>query len=58
MLRAIASYTTEANVVDTWISFLDRTWVFQTVHTKKNEEEVKYVIYFNTSVCVSVSGVK
>lgn len=40
MVRAIASYTTEAKVVDTWINFLDRTWVFQTVHTKKNEEQV------------------
>lgn len=44
MVRAIASYTTEAKVVDTWINFLDRTWVFQTVHTKRNEEEVKYVM--------------
>ncbi|XP_012569741.1 uncharacterized protein [Cicer arietinum] len=40
MLRAIASYTSEGNVVNTWIHFLEHTWVFQTSLTKRNEEQV------------------
>ncbi|TKY52848.1 intracellular protein transport protein USO [Spatholobus suberectus] len=40
MVRAITSYTVEANVVDTWIKFLESTWVFQTSHTKRKEEQV------------------
>ncbi|KAK7345641.1 hypothetical protein VNO77_16249 [Canavalia gladiata] len=40
MLRAITSYTVEANVVDTWIKFLESTWVFRTTHTKSKEEQV------------------
>ncbi|KAK7393619.1 hypothetical protein VNO78_22177 [Psophocarpus tetragonolobus] len=40
MVRAIASYSTEANVVDTWIKFLESTWVFQTSHSKRKEEQV------------------
>ncbi|KAH1101337.1 hypothetical protein AAZX31_13G117600 [Glycine max] len=41
MVRAITSYTVEANVVDTWIKFLESTWVFQASHTKRKEEQVK-----------------
>ncbi|XP_061351314.1 uncharacterized protein LOC133296367 [Gastrolobium bilobum] len=40
MVRAITSYTMEASVVDTWIHFLESTWVLQTSHTKKKEEQV------------------
>ncbi|QCE07011.1 hypothetical protein DEO72_LG9g2026 [Vigna unguiculata] len=40
MLRAITSYTVEANVVDTWIKFLESTWVFQTSVTKRKDEQV------------------
>jgi hypothetical protein len=43
MVRAIASYTSEANVVNTWINFLQHTWVFQTSLKKKNADQVKYV---------------
>ena len=44
MMRAISSYTREANVVDTWIHFLESTWVIQNSHTKKEKEQVKYVL--------------
>jgi len=44
MQQAIASYTSEANVVNRWINFLEHTWVFQTSLKKKNEEQVKYVM--------------
>ncbi|GAU34687.1 hypothetical protein TSUD_29280 [Trifolium subterraneum] len=44
MVRAIASYTSEANVVNTWINFLQHTWVFQTSLKKKNADQVKYVM--------------
>ncbi|KAK2401338.1 hypothetical protein P8452_08068 [Trifolium repens] len=40
MVRAIASYTSEANVVNTWINFLQHTWVFQTSLKKKNADQV------------------
>ncbi|XP_022641259.1 uncharacterized protein LOC106772232 isoform X7 [Vigna radiata var. radiata] len=40
MVRAITSYTVEANVVDTWIKFLESTWVFQTSLTKRKDEQV------------------
>ncbi|KAK2455092.1 hypothetical protein QL285_002580 [Trifolium repens] len=40
MVRAIASYTSEANVVNTWINFLQHTWVFQTSLKKKNTDQV------------------
>ncbi|KOM35278.1 hypothetical protein LR48_Vigan02g142800 [Vigna angularis] len=40
MLRAITSYTVEANVVDKWIKFLESTWVFQTSLTKRKDEQV------------------
>ncbi|KAK4272934.1 hypothetical protein QN277_021422 [Acacia crassicarpa] len=39
--RAIASYTNEADVVDTWINFLQSTWLLQTAHTEKKNEQVK-----------------
>ncbi|CAJ1968398.1 unnamed protein product [Sphenostylis stenocarpa] len=40
MVRSITSYTVEANVVDTWIKFLESTWVFQTSYTKRKKEQV------------------
>ncbi|XP_020235685.1 sporulation-specific protein 15 [Cajanus cajan] len=40
MVRAITSYTVEANVVGKWIKFLESTCVFQTSHTKSKEEQV------------------
>jgi len=44
MVRAISSYTVEANVVDAWIKFLESTWVFQASLTKRKDEQVKYVL--------------
>ncbi|XP_057745753.1 uncharacterized protein LOC130963669 [Arachis stenosperma] len=40
MIRSIASYTRESNVVDTWMHFLENTWLHQTSHTKKEKEQV------------------
>ncbi|KAE9619459.1 hypothetical protein Lal_00032265 [Lupinus albus] len=40
LVRAITSYTMEGSVVGTWIHFLESTWVLQTSHTKKKEEQV------------------
>ncbi|KAK7267558.1 hypothetical protein RIF29_20235 [Crotalaria pallida] len=40
LVRAITSYTVEGSVVDTWIHFLENTWLLQTSHTKKKEEQV------------------
>ncbi|XP_027363015.1 intracellular protein transport protein USO1-like [Abrus precatorius] len=40
MVRAITSYSEEANVVDTWIKFLESTWVFQISLAKEKEEQV------------------
>ena len=44
MMQAITSYTMEPNVVDAWIKFVGSTWGFQASHTKKKEEQVKYVM--------------
>ncbi|OIV90493.1 hypothetical protein TanjilG_32710 [Lupinus angustifolius] len=41
LVRAITSYTMEGSVVGTWIHFLESTWVLQTSHTKKKEEQVR-----------------
>ncbi|KAK7355678.1 hypothetical protein VNO80_14938 [Phaseolus coccineus] len=40
MVRAIGSYTVEANVVERWIKFLESTWVFQVSDIKRKDEEV------------------
>ncbi|KAI3875481.1 hypothetical protein MKX03_031336 [Papaver bracteatum] len=49
--RSISSYRAEADVVNTWISFLEETWVLQTSHTEQkdeqaNEELAKYGDHF------------
>ncbi|XP_016646808.1 PREDICTED: coiled-coil domain-containing protein 18 isoform X1 [Prunus mume] len=38
--RSIASCKTEVDVVNTWISFLEDTWVLQTSYTEKKEKQV------------------
>ncbi|PON72814.1 centrosomal protein of 135 kDa-like protein [Parasponia andersonii] len=43
LLRSIASCRAEAGVVDTWINFLDETWVLQTSYTEQKEKQVMYV---------------
>ncbi|XP_024634348.2 uncharacterized protein [Medicago truncatula] len=63
MQRAIASYTSEANVVNRWINFLEHTWVFQTSLKKKNEEQVnaeleRYGDYFVNLVVNLLSSYK
>ncbi|KAG2402639.1 uncharacterized protein HKW66_Vig0238360 [Vigna angularis] len=54
MLRAITSYTVEANVVDKWIKFLESTWVFQTSLTKRKDEQVKLAM----SSMANIEGLK
>ncbi|CAL0299552.1 unnamed protein product [Lupinus luteus] len=44
LVRAITSYTMEGSIVGTWIHFLESTWVLQTSHTKKKEEQVNMVV--------------
>ncbi|CAI8602696.1 unnamed protein product [Vicia faba] len=63
MLRAIASYTTEAKVVDTWVNFLEHTWTFKTFLTKTNEEQInaeleRYGDYFVNLVVNLLSSYK
>ncbi|KAI5395449.1 hypothetical protein KIW84_061866, partial [Lathyrus oleraceus] len=63
MLRAIASYTTEAKVVDTWVNFLEHTWIFKTSLTKRNEEQInaeleRYGDYFVNLVVNLLSSYK
>ncbi|KAK1562790.1 hypothetical protein Q3G72_017140 [Acer saccharum] len=38
--RSIASYKTEAGVVDTWINFLEDTWVLQTTYSEKKDKQI------------------
>ncbi|XP_020422830.1 uncharacterized protein LOC18775247 isoform X1 [Prunus persica] len=38
--RSIASCKTEVDVVNTWISFLEDTWLLQTSYTEKKEKQV------------------
>ncbi|XP_030493039.1 uncharacterized protein LOC115709144 [Cannabis sativa] len=38
--KSIASYREEADIVDTWIKFLDETWVLQTSYTDQKEKQV------------------
>ncbi|KAH9735691.1 Centrosomal protein of 135 kDa-like protein [Citrus sinensis] len=42
--RSIASCRTEANVVNTWINFLEGTWVFQTTYNEKKEKQVRLIV--------------
>ncbi|XP_058761967.1 uncharacterized protein LOC131635369 isoform X1 [Vicia villosa] len=63
MLRAIASYTTEAKVVDTWVNFLEHTWTFKTSLTKTSEEQInaeleRYGDYFVNLVVNLLSSYK
>ncbi|CAK8571049.1 unnamed protein product [Lathyrus sativus] len=63
MSRAIASYTTETKVVDTWVNFLEHTWIFKTSLTKRNEEQInaeleRYGDYFVNLVVNLLSSYK
>ncbi|XP_048320765.2 uncharacterized protein LOC107432768 isoform X2 [Ziziphus jujuba] len=39
--RSIASCRAEADVVDTWVTFLEGTWVLQASYTEQKEKQVK-----------------
>ncbi|KAF7804524.1 intracellular protein transport protein USO1-like [Senna tora] len=61
--RSITSYRMEASVVNTWINFLNRTWVLQTSLTEKKKEEVndelaRYGDYFVDLVIRLLSSYK
>ncbi|XP_057972268.1 uncharacterized protein LOC131160514 isoform X2 [Malania oleifera] len=55
--RSIASYRAEADVVNTWISFLEDTWVLQSSYTEQKEKQVndeweRYQEYLiNLTIC-------
>lgn len=42
----------EADVVNTWIDFLENTWTLQTSYIEDKEKQVKYVIYFPQSASI------
>lgn len=41
--RSVGSCTQEADVLKTWINFLEDTWVLQSSNTETKEKEVRYV---------------
>ena len=43
LTRSISSCRVEADVVNTWINFLEYTWALQTQFTEQKEKHVKYV---------------
>lgn len=45
MSKSIAACKVEADVLSTWINFLEDTWVLQQSYTEVKEKEVKYVHY-------------
>ncbi|KAJ7977055.1 coiled-coil domain-containing protein 18-like isoform X2 [Quillaja saponaria] len=63
LVRSISSCQTEASVVDTWINFLESTWVLQSSYTKQKEEQVngeleKYGDYFVNLIVDLLSSYK
>ncbi|KAI4300180.1 hypothetical protein L6164_033587 [Bauhinia variegata] len=63
LLRAIDSYKMEASVVNTWVKFLESTWVLQTSHTEKKMEQVNAELercgeYFVNMVVLLLSSYK
>ncbi|XP_030926848.1 coiled-coil domain-containing protein 186 isoform X1 [Quercus lobata] len=63
LLRSISSCRVEGNVVDTWIHFLDNTWVLQTSYTEQREKQVngelkRYGEYFVNLVIHLLSAYK
>ncbi|KAM3736851.1 hypothetical protein ACB098_09G012400 [Castanea mollissima] len=63
LLRSISSCRVEGNVVDTWIHFLDNTWVLQTSCTEQREKQVngelkRYGEYFVNLVIHLLSAYK
>ncbi|KAM4089808.1 hypothetical protein ACJW30_09G012100 [Castanea mollissima] len=63
LLRSISSCRVEGNVVDTWIHFLDDTWVLQTSCTEQREKQVngelkRYGEYFVNLVIHLLSAYK
>lgn len=40
----MGSCTREADVLRTWINFLEDTWVLQSAHTETKEKEIVYVL--------------
>lgn len=43
LLRSVGSCKVEADVVQTWINFLEDTWLLQSSYTKESEKQTKYV---------------
>ncbi|KAJ0728234.1 hypothetical protein HanLR1_Chr07g0239301 [Helianthus annuus] len=43
LVKSIGSCKKEVNVVNTWVSFLEDTWVLQRANTETNEKQVAYV---------------
>lgn len=63
LLRSISACRVEGNVVDTWINFLDDTWVLQTLYTEQREKQVngeleRYGEYFVNLVIHLLSAYK
>ncbi|XP_042476128.1 uncharacterized protein LOC122057861 [Macadamia integrifolia] len=63
LLRSIASCRVEADVVNTWINFLEDTWVLQSSYTEQKEKQVndeleRYGDYFVTLITHYLSAYK
>ncbi|RZC82128.1 hypothetical protein C5167_044916 [Papaver somniferum] len=63
LLKSIASSKVEADIVHTWINFLEDTWVLQSSYSEQkdkhaNEELEKYGDYFSNLVIRSLSAYK
>ncbi|KAJ6303791.1 hypothetical protein OIU77_017631 [Salix suchowensis] len=50
LAKSITSCQAEADVVNSWINFLDATWVLQTTDTEQKENQVKYVYILSTDL--------
>ncbi|KAK6943723.1 hypothetical protein RJ641_024825, partial [Dillenia turbinata] len=47
LARSIASCRAEADVVNTWINFLQNTWALQSSHTNQREKQVNHALERN-----------
>ena len=47
----MASCKVEAEVLNTWLNFMEDTWVLQCSYTEMKEKEVKYVLGLTACDC-------
>ena len=58
MSKSIAACKVEADILTTWLNFLEDTWVLQRSYSETKEKQVKYVhhcgLHFPMTSCFSV----